>query len=188
MRIAITMCHGISAGGDKPLTKEHFDALVSIARELEFESIDYDDLFAWRQGERDIPERSIMFDFDHPMKSMRYEIHEVLAAHGYRGTLFINTGPLHEMYSKPLPPDHQREFATWDELAEVVELGWHIGSHTVTHPNLSDLFEEDPSGEKLRDELAECDAMLKEKLGVDSEDFAFTGTSWSSAAGSWWSR
>jgi peptidoglycan/xylan/chitin deacetylase (PgdA/CDA1 family) len=113
---------------------------------------------------------------------MRYEMHEVLDAHGYRGNLFINTGPLKEMYSNPLPPDDEREMATWEELNELVEFGWHMGSHTVTHPNLSELFKEDPSGEKLRAELEECDATLKEKLGVDSKDFAFTGTSWSSAA------
>ncbi|MDP6356611.1 MAG: polysaccharide deacetylase family protein [Planctomycetota bacterium] len=182
MRIPITMCHGISTGGDHPLTREHFDSLVSIARELEFESITYDDLAEWMADEKEIPERTIMFDFDHPVKSMRYEMHEVLDAHGYRGNLFINTGPLNEMYSKPLPPDDEREQATWEELNELVEFGWHIGAHTVTHPNLSQLFKEDPSGVKLRAELEECDATLKEKLGIEAKDFAFTGTSWSSAA------
>lgn len=44
MRIPITMCHGISDRGDFPLTEIHFDHLVSIARELEFTSINYDDL------------------------------------------------------------------------------------------------------------------------------------------------
>lgn len=77
MRIPITMCHGIN-GGDYPLTVEHLDLLTGIARAMGFESIDYDRLEAWRQG-GDLPEQPIMFDFDHPVKSMRYEIHEVLA-------------------------------------------------------------------------------------------------------------
>ncbi len=64
----------------------------------------------------------------------------------------------------------------------MIDLGWHIGAHTVTHPNLSELFKEDPEGEKLQWELEQCDRTLKEKLGVEARDFAFTGTSWSSAA------
>ena len=182
MRIPITMCHGISLKGGKPLTQEHFDSLMSIAAELGFESVDYNDLWDWREGRGELPERPIMIDFDHPVKSMRYEIQEVLSTYGFKGNLFINTGPMDEMYSKELPPDDEREFATWDELGELIDAGWHIGSHTVTHPNLSQLFLEDPSGEKLRGELEQCDATLKEKLGVDSKDFAFVGTSWSSAA------
>ena len=98
MRIPITMCHGIRPGGDKPLSVEHFDNLVKVAADLEFTSIDYDDLAAWRAGERDLPPRPIMFDFDHPMKCMRYEVHEVLDRYGFRGNLFINTGPMDALY------------------------------------------------------------------------------------------
>ena len=53
MRIPITMCHGIRPDGDRPLTVEHLDRLVGIAREMGFESIDYDDLAAWRDGTAD---------------------------------------------------------------------------------------------------------------------------------------
>jgi len=45
---------------------------------------------------------------------------------------------------------------TFDEIGQLMESGWHIGAHTVTHPNLSQLFLEDPSGEKLRAELEQC--------------------------------
>ena len=97
--------------------------------------------------------------------------------HGFRGNLFINTGPMDtesEAYGV--------ETMTWDEVRELVELGWHIGAHTVTHPNLSELSLSDPSGELLRRELAQCDDTLEEQLGKRPLDFAFTGTSWSSVA------
>ena len=175
MRIPITMCHGINPGGNFPLTEEHFDSLVSVARELGFESIDYDHLAAWRGGSDELPRRPIMFDFDHPVKSMRHEMHAALDRRGYRGNLFINTGRMEgEGYGV--------ETMTWDEVRELVELGWHIGAHTVTHPNLSELSREDPSGDKLRLELQTCDATLEEQLGLRPQDFAFTGTSWSSVA------
>ena len=182
VRIPITMCHGIRHDGDYPLTSDHLERLVKIAAELNFESIDYNQLFQWfREGEK-LPPRPIMFDFDHPVKSMRYEIHDVLSKYGYAGNLFINTGPVDELYAKSMPPDSLREIMTWDEIGQLMESGWHIGAHTVTHPNLSELSLADASGEKLRAELEQCDETLKKYLGITPQDFAFTGTSWSSIA------
>ena len=182
VRIPITMCHGIRHDGDYPLTADHFESLVKIAAELNFESIDYNQLFQWFREAGTLPPRPIMFDFDHPVKSMRYEIHEVLSNYGYTGNLFINTGPVDELYAKPMPPSSLREIMTWDEIGQLIESGWHIGAHTVTHPNMSELSLADASGEKLRAELEQCDATLKEYLGITPQDFAFTGTSWSSIA------
>ena len=176
MRIPITMCHGINSDGEYPLTMEHLHRLVEIARELGFNSIDYNQLDAWRQG-RDLPERPIMFDFDHPAKSMRYEVCEVLARCGYTGNLFVNTGWLNQDAE-----GYGEKTMTWQELAELLEVGWHVGAHTVTHPNLSALVAEDPAGDKLQWELETCDAEIQRHLGIVPRDFAFTGTSWSSVA------
>src|SRR5207249_781488 len=100
----------------------------------------------------------------------------------YKGNLFINTGPLDTMYNSPLPPKAERQYMTWEETGELVQAGWHIGAHTVTHPNLSQLSLEDPTGEKIGAELAQCNETLRQNLGITPKDFAFTGTSWSSAA------
>ena len=82
LRIPITMCHGTARPGyDAKLTVAHFEALVSIAAEMGFESINYDALAAWREGTAALPERPIMFDFDHPVVSMRVGVSEVLAKH-----------------------------------------------------------------------------------------------------------
>ncbi|MAE64907.1 MAG: hypothetical protein CMJ18_11615 [Phycisphaeraceae bacterium] len=176
------MCHGIDEihSPDKPLTTGIFDALVSIASEMGFESIDYNRLDDWRAGRTDLPARPIMFDFDHPVKSMRYEMHDVLSRYGYAGNLFVNTAPMirdDEALRKKFG-----ECMTWDEIGELIEAGWHIGAHTVTHPNLSKLSVKDPSGEMLRAELAECDETIEKHLGVRPRDFAFTGTSFSTIA------
>ena len=180
-RVAITMCHDIDTeSAETPLSPEHFDALVREAADLGFASMDYDRLEAWRLGREQIPERAILFDFDHPVKSMRYGIHEVLARYGYTGTLFINTGPMDAANRE------QREIygdcMTWEEIGELMDAGWGVGTHTVNHPNLSELSVEDPEGGRPREELSECDATIERHLGVRPRDFAFTGTSFSSMA------
>ena len=178
-RIPITMCHGLTEPNGQsefPLTADHFDQLIRIAHDMSFTCINYDDLDAWKNGDGSLPDRPIMFDFDHPAKSMRSGVHDILARYGYSGNLFINTG-----WFDPDGDDYAR-CMSWEEVRELVDLGWHIGAHTVTHPNLSELNAEDPDGEKLRWELETCDATLNEQLGIVPKDFAFTGTSWSSEA------
>ena len=177
IRIPITMCHGINAQGDYPLTEDHLDMLVRIAQEMAFRSINYDDLAAWRDGTGGLPDRPIMFDFDHPVKSIRYGVHDVLSRYGYRGNLFINTGVM-----DPNNEGYGVETMTWDEIRELMDLGWHMGAHTTTHPNLSKLLAEDPTGETLGQELEGCDGTLMAHLGIRPQDFAYTGTSWSSVA------
>ena len=182
LRIPITMCHGIVTQGDRPLTVGHLDSLVGIASEMGFESIDYDDLAAWRAGSGTLPERPIMFDFDHPVRSMRYEVRDVLATRGYTGNLFIYTSPYDPEYDRPLPWDAAQEHMTWDELGELREAGWHIGAHTISHPNLSELAAEDPDGRIIATELDRSNETIRRHLGFVPADFAFTGTSWSSIA------
>ncbi|MFP6643609.1 MAG: polysaccharide deacetylase family protein [Candidatus Latescibacterota bacterium] len=174
LRIPITMCHGTRNEGDFPLSRQHFDALVGIAAQLGFSSIDYDQLAAWRADGTALPERPIMFDFDHPVRPM-LECHQVLSAHGFAGNLFVNTGPMEG-------DGYGTETMTWEEIGTLAEAGWHVGAHTVTHPNLSKLVAEDPQGERLQWELETCDATLVRELGITPRDFAFTGTSWSSVA------
>ena len=185
-RIPITMSHGIHPGHPDPwlaLTREHFEALVRTASAMGFTSINYDDLAAWREGTAALPDRPIMFDFDHPMRSMRYAVHDVLAAYGYRGNLFVNTGMLDKVHDASLyPPDSTLEIMTWDELGELKDLGWHLGAHTVRHPSMARLAVQDPGGASIREELEGCDERLRERLGVVARDFAFTGTSWSQLA------
>jgi len=179
-RIPITMCHGTNDQTDLPLTKEHFDGLIAVAHEMQFQSIHYDHLAAWREGGGELPGRPIMFDFDHPVETIWTEVREVFERYGYIGTLFINTGPMSPGYDSS--PGEGMECMTWDQIGQLVEGGWHIGAHTVTHPNLSQLSLEDPTGAKLREELDQCNAEIERQLGKRPRDFAFTGTSWSSAA------
>lgn len=182
MNIPITMCHGTSESAQMPLDAERFDRYFAIAHELGFESITYDDLAAWRQGETELPSKPMMFDFDHAVKSIYHDVAPVMRRYGYTGNLFINTEPVTSMYEKGVPADEERKALIWEESAALLDMGWHIGAHTHTHPNLSQLSIDDPTGSQLRKELDTCDEILKKELGIIPKDFAFTGTSWSQTA------
>ena len=182
MRIPITMCHGITEKGDKPLTVERFDSLMKIAHRLGFESINYDQLAAWRAGQGKLPDQPIMIDIDHPVKTIRYELKDVLDKYGFKANVFINTARMHPD-SKQQRTDYKgTPCMTWEEIGQLHQAGWTIGAHTHNHPNLSQLSCIDPSGQKLLDELEACDSLIEEHIGIRPQDFAFTGTNWSSRA------
>ena len=176
------MCHGLALEHDPPLDAERFTGYFRIASEMGFESISYDGLAAWRAGSAELPARPIMFDFDHPDKTIRHDIFPIMQERGFAGNLFIHTGPISEMHAGDMPDLDSRKWMTWEEIGELMNAGWHIGSHTHTHPDLSELSVRDTSAEEIRRELQTCDEILKRELGVDSKDFAFTSTTWSSAA------
>lgn len=177
------MCHGVhrEPRGERPFTAEHFEGLIKIAYDLGCQSINYDDLEGWFSGQSTLPERPLMIDFDHPVITMREEVFDILSRYGFRGNLFINTGMIDKPFNTPWPVQ-EHEVMTWDQVGELVEAGWHIGAHTVTHPNLSELSREDPSGAKIQAELVGCNQSIERHLGISPKDFAFTGTTWSSSA------
>jgi peptidoglycan/xylan/chitin deacetylase (PgdA/CDA1 family) len=184
MRIPITMSHGMNRGryfmpkphwrDFPPLDAAHFDGLMRIASERRFRSISYDDLSAWRAGDAALPERPIMFDFDHPNLSIHREVWPVMRAHGFRGNIFINTISMEK--------ESRRRFMNWDDLAQLAEDGWQIGSHLHHHISLAYLAKKDPSGGPIREEMDTCDRIIEAELGVLPRDFAYTTVTWSEAA------
>ncbi|MGN6378586.1 MAG: polysaccharide deacetylase family protein, partial [Gaiellales bacterium] len=92
-----------------------------------------------------LPERAVVFTFDDGYVSTRRAA-RILAHHGFPGTVFVVTGfvggdlPMRWFGVDREPPERMRSMG-WDELLELNQDGWEIGSHTVTHPLLTTLEE-----------------------------------------------
>lgn len=69
-----------------------------------------------------------------------------------------------------VPEGSAKHLATmgWDELRELVERGVEVGSHTVTHPHLTSLGDEE-----LRRELLQSRERLERELGVPCRFLAY---------------
>ncbi len=91
----------------------------------------------------------------------------LLARLGVPGTLFVPSdyvggGPMewpgieqwrHGPYERELTP------LGWDQVAELADMGWEIGSHTCSHPRLTKLGDRE-LGRELRDSRAAIEAHL----------------------------
>ena len=149
LRVPITMCHGIT---DR-LTRDRFKQYLDIARELEFTTINYDQLYLWLTGAGTLPERPLMIDVDHPVASVAEEMFPLMQRYGFTGNLFVNTGYFQDVCGGTPLEAGQSACATWDQIRDLMMSGWTIGGHTHTHPNLSELSLTDATGEQVRAEM-----------------------------------
>ena len=181
VRIPITMCHGIN----ERLTVERFERYLRIASELGFSTINYDQLYLWLTGAGTLPVHPLLIDVDHPVASVSTDMLPIMERYGFTGNLFVNTGYFETACGSTAGEGRSR-CATWDQIRQLNRSGWTVGAHTHTHPNLSELFLTDQSGQAIRREMETNDTLLEEQLGLRPQYFAFTGNStgvtWSTAA------
>lgn len=142
-----------------------------------------------RRGWRGIPAREALADggaggrtvvvtFDDAYRSVLELAKPILDRHGMRGSVYVPTdwAGRDEPMTWPgidhwLGGDHERELLcmTWDQLAELEEAGWEVGSHTRSHPRLPEVADD----AALADELEGSRLVCEERLGRRCETIAY---------------
>jgi peptidoglycan/xylan/chitin deacetylase (PgdA/CDA1 family) len=103
----------------------------------------------------------------------------LLDAVGYPATVYAPTAYL-DTPGQPLKWDgieqwhggeHEQELVpmSWDQLGELAEAGWEIGSHTGTHPHLTQVHDD----AALRAELVESKETVEQRLGRPCATLAY---------------
>ncbi len=93
------------------------------------------------------PEGLVTFTFDDGHGSVHDEARPRMDKYGFRGTLGIVTGWVGETNN-----------LTWEEIADMHDMGWDVSSHSHTHPHLDEIDET-----QLVQELITSQAMLAGK-------------------------
>ncbi len=114
------------------------------------------------------PPRTVAITFDDCYRD-NLAAAQVLAEHGLPACFFLPTA--HVGTDHVFPWDrHLPRLAnlSWDEARQIAGMGFEVGSHTVTHPDLATL-----SAAEARRELVESRAALEGRLGRPVRWFAF---------------
>ena len=99
--------------------------------------------------------------FDDAVKSHRHFVAPLLAELGFSATFFVT----HRWM------DDRENFMSWDEIAEIAEMGFEIGNHSWSHPS----FAEPKNAARMEGELALVNNELA-RVGVDKPlSFAWCG-------------
>jgi peptidoglycan/xylan/chitin deacetylase (PgdA/CDA1 family) len=102
----------------------------------------------------------------------------VLAEYRFPATVFVVTGycGLHNGWRSRQRCPARLELMGWRELREAVRLGVALGAHTVSHPDLPALPEDE-----VDRELRDCRASLEDQTSQGVETFAYPYGAWSPA-------
>ena len=122
-------------------------------------------------------DKLLAITFDDAFRSVIERARPILSSLGLPGTVFVPTG--FAGTGKPMAWDgidhwlggpHEPELIGmgWDELDRLAGEGWEIGSHTRTHPRLTELDDRSLAME-LRGSRAECE----ERLGRECRSLAY---------------
>lgn len=113
-----------------------------------------------------LPKRTVVVTFDDGFASTS-RARPALEEAGFPATVFVVTdfvesGDELSFIPNGSGPEAADELAPlgWSELAELRELGWEVGSHTVTHPRLPDI-----GASALKRELEQSRETIERRLG-----------------------
>jgi len=122
-----------------------------------------EDFLAFRRG---IPEKAVLINLDDGYRST-YEIaYPILKKYGFTAGLFIYTDFIGASSNS----------LTWKQLQEMKAAGFEVGSHSLSHCDLTKKLEgEDDENyiERIRKELIESKKTIDRKLDQDTLYFAF---------------
>jgi peptidoglycan/xylan/chitin deacetylase (PgdA/CDA1 family) len=171
----LVLCyHAVSERFPAPLsvTPDAFERQLALLAKADYRGATFD------QAIRAPSRRTVAITFDDAYLSVLTLGKPLLDAVGFPATVYAPTAYL-DTPERPLEwpgieqwhgGEHESELLpmSWDQLRELADAGWEIGSHTRTHPHLTTIGDD-----ALRDELEESKATVEERLGRPCPTLAY---------------
>lgn len=151
------------------VTPQGFGAQLRALAERGYRSITVEELALLRRSGQPVPPKTCLITFDDGLRDFAKGAMPVLAARGFRATLYVVSGLVGATacWLSDLG-EGERPMLDWPALRDLQGAGVEIGSHTVRHPELDTL----PRARAVQ-EIQDSKHMLEDGLGVAVTTFAY---------------
>lgn len=134
-----------------------------------YQTLDLASIPKYLQENKGFPKNSFAITFDDGYRSVYEQAFPILQKYNFTATIFITVGKTKPLtIVERLPSMQGREMLSWQEIKLMQAANISIGSHTLTHPNLTKL-----SKEEQRAEIYESKIMIEDILGTEVNSFAY---------------
>lgn len=139
-------------------TPEVFDAQMKYLAVAGYHVISFADLEKYFKNGTRLPPHPIILSFDDGWSNQFQYAFPILEKYHYTATFFVYTNPI-----------GTKGFLTWDNLRELIAAGMTIGSHSRSHPYLTQIQDK----AVLWDEIYGSKRTLERNLGTTVHEFAY---------------
>jgi peptidoglycan/xylan/chitin deacetylase (PgdA/CDA1 family) len=173
-RARILVYHSISKDPLNPfsVSPEDFQAQVHLLSQ-EYNVISLEELLTWINGEKDeIPPNSVVITLDDGFRDNYIHAYPILRKYNVPATIFVVVNRLTSDGDLRSRSEKQKSdrYLSWDQVIEMNENGISIGSHTLTHPWLTEV-----TLDQARREITGSKVLLGQRLGKPVTLFAYPG-------------
>lgn len=155
------------AGGPYSIEASLFEKHMQELKDKGIEVISMQDFIAWRKGEKAIPPKSALITIDDGYTCSLTVGAPILKKFGYPATFFVYLDFINK----------GGKSMTWAQLGELRDMGFEIGSHSVTHTNFNGAkpskLKFATKDEWLADEIIRSKQVIEEQLGIRVSSLAY---------------
>ncbi len=139
------------------VTAEGLEAHLKYLKENGYRVVLLDALLDYFDTGQSLPPKAVALTFDDGWREDYQNAFPILKKYGVKATFFVPTGWV-----------GQPEIMSWEEMKEMSQAGMVFGSHSIFHPYLDKL-----SDENLKKEVEDSKKLLEEKLGKKVDYIAY---------------
>jgi peptidoglycan/xylan/chitin deacetylase (PgdA/CDA1 family) len=173
-RFVILMYHMISEPKTAAEVKyacppRQFEKHVQMLLNQGFKPISINAVENYYTHQASIPDKSFLITLDDGFEDNYTNAFPIFQRYNIPAVIYLATGLLGKTNQwMNVPTFSERKMLSWRQIKEMANHGIHFGSHTVSHPKLTELDDD-----TVKMELGQSKQIIEDQLGVECAHFAY---------------
>ncbi|MBK8816872.1 MAG: polysaccharide deacetylase family protein [Methylococcaceae bacterium] len=152
---------------------EQFEQQLAYLQSAGFKAIGLDLLERFLSGKESVDKKCVLITFDDGYEDNLLWAAPLLKKYGFTAVFLVVSGFMEQGVAENLwyeegSPEEYRKFLVWQQVKALKDMGFGIGSHSVSHSDLNQLNAED-----LQLELQSSKVIMEKNLGISVTSLAY---------------